>query len=91
MAFPHCQHPPTVGLQRGCMLSVPNPCSCELWFPILEIGLRQTCNRAIWVGMPMPETTIDKDYRPVAREDQVGLTRHAAPMQPKTVSEAVHH
>ena len=51
------------------MLSVPNPCSCELWFPIFAIGLRQTCNRAIWVGMPVPETTIDKDYRSVARED----------------------
>ena len=76
MAFPHGQHAPTVGLQRGCMLSVSNPCSCELWLPIPEIGLRQTRNRAIWVRMPMPETTVDKDYRSVAREDQVGLSRH---------------
>ena len=69
MTLPHGQHAPTVGLQRGCMLSVPNPCSCELWFPIFAIGLRQTCNRAVWIGMPVPETTIDKDYRSVARED----------------------
>ena len=38
----------------------------------------------------MPKTTVDKDHRPVARENQVGLTGHAAPMQPETVSEAVH-
>ena len=41
--------------------------------------------------MPMPETTVDKDHRPVAREDQVGLTRHAVPMESETVSEAVNH
>ena len=39
VALPHCQHAPTLGLQRGCMLSVTNPRSCELWFPIPEIGL----------------------------------------------------
>ena len=39
----------------------------------------------------MPKTTVDKDYRSIAREDQVGLSGHTAPMQSKTVSKAVHH
>ena len=91
MTLPQRQHAPTITFQRGRVLLVTNPCSRELWFPVPEIGLGKPRNRAIRVGMPMPEATVDEDHRSVARKDQVGLTRHVAPMQSETVSKAVHH
>ena len=89
--LPHCQHPPASGLQQGRMLLVPHPSPREFGPPILQVGLGQTCNRAVWVRMPMPETAVDEDRCTVAWQHQVRHARQVTPMQTKPVSEAVHH
>lgn len=57
--------------KQGKITLVPVSVGFQLWTAEVQLGFWKPCQTACRVWMPMPKTSMDKDYLPAGREDQI--------------------
>jgi len=88
-AFPDHKDLPAYSLKR---LHVPSV-SVHIPLPLLlpEFRIRGGPDPPILTSVLVPETAMDKDYFPVARQYEIGRTRQGTLVQTESVSHTVDH
>lgn len=87
LALPDHQYVPAEPFQLALLLKIAFAVSFELGPPPLGAGLGQ--HATSWAVVPVPETTVNLDRDPMARENDVGLAGQVAAVQAKAVPHAV--
>ena len=84
LALPHNQYAPAHLRQLTFLPGVPLNVLRELAFPIPSVSLRHS---GLWTtSVAMPETSVDKQSRPVFRQDNVRAPRKVTAMEAKPVA-----
>ena len=91
LALPDHERPPAEFTKLGNVFCVTIARAGKLRLPVVQIGLRQSSDRAIRVRMPMPETAVHEDHGAVFGQREVWFAGQVGAVQPESVAHPMSH
>jgi hypothetical protein len=76
--------------EKGKIALVPFPICFQLRGPKVQLGFRESRQRARRICVSVPKTAVYEDYLSSGRKDQVGLPGQVTTMKPVAIAQTMH-